>query len=161
ERAQGGKALDNLIGYAGVAFDQRAVHRGLTEPPQPGAELLAAAAGLLSGARMRMDQVQPELSQEQLPAEAGQLPSDLPGLLRYLARLALANLPATSCLLRTHRPSHSSGAHLTYCPKFAADDRTPPSASHHWRDAHRPPHHAGDLRSPAYRTGHTMPRYGQ
>jgi hypothetical protein len=51
---------------------------------------------------MRMDQVQPELSQEQLPAEAGQLPSRLPGFLRHLARLALADLPVMFCLFRAH-----------------------------------------------------------
>ena len=49
-----------------------------------------------------MDQVQLELSQEQLLAEAGQVPPGLPGFLRYLARLALADLLSMFCLLRAH-----------------------------------------------------------
>ena len=49
-----------------------------------------------------MDQVQPELSQEQLPAEAGQLPPGLPGFLRHPALVALADLRSMFCLIRAH-----------------------------------------------------------
>src|SRR5262249_2172419 len=38
-------------------------------------------------------------------AEAGLLPAGLPGLLRHLARLALADIPRLSRLLGTHRSS--------------------------------------------------------
>ena len=107
ERAHRSQSADHLIGYPGIALDQRAVHRGLAEFPQPGAELLAAAAGLLTGARVRMDQVQLEVTQEQLLTKARLIPSGLPGFLRYLTCLALAGLPVTFCLVRTHRPSDS------------------------------------------------------
>ena len=95
-------SLDHFIGYAGIALDQRAVHRGLAEFPQPSAELLAAAAGFLTRARMRMDQVQPEVTQEQLLTKARLIPPGLPGFLRYLTCLALADPSATFCLLRAH-----------------------------------------------------------
>ena len=51
-----------------------------------------------------MDQVQPEVTQEQLLTKARLIPPGLPGFLRYLTCLALAGLPATFCLLRTHGP---------------------------------------------------------
>ena len=57
-----------------------------------------------------MDKVQPEVTQEQLLTKAGQLPARLPGFLRYLACLALANPSATFYLLRTHgRPKYFAG----------------------------------------------------
>ena len=43
-----------------------------------------------------MDQVQPEVTQEQLLTKAGLIPPGLPGFLRYLTCLALADLPAFS-----------------------------------------------------------------
>ncbi len=60
-----------------------------------------------------MDQVQLEATQEQLLTEAGLKPPGLPGFLRYLACLTLADPPATFGLVRTHSSSYSSGAHLT------------------------------------------------
>ena len=54
-----------------------------------------------------MDQVQPEVTQEQLLTKAGLIPSGLPGFLCYLTCLALVDLPTTFCLVRTHRPSDS------------------------------------------------------
>ena len=50
-----------------------------------------------------MDQVQPEVPQEQLLAEAGLIPLGLPGFLRYLTCLAPAGR-ATFCLVRTSSP---------------------------------------------------------
>ena len=56
---------------------------------------------------MRMDKIQPEITQEQLLAEAGLIPPGLPGFLRYLTCLALADLPPRSawCVLITRPDS--------------------------------------------------------
>jgi hypothetical protein len=91
ERSNGGQASNDLIGYQGIALDERATHRGLTELLQPGAEFLSAAR-LLSRPRMRVDQIQPEVTEEYQLAEAGLMPPDLPGFLCYLACLALADM---------------------------------------------------------------------
>jgi hypothetical protein len=45
---------------------------------------------------MRVDQAQLEITQVKLLAEAGLLPAGLPGFLRHLARLALADIPGMS-----------------------------------------------------------------
>src|SRR5205807_153467 len=81
--------------------------------------------------RVGMDQVQPEITEEQLLAEARPLPPGLPCLLRHPARLALADLPAPSCLLpcllfclvRTH-PHIQSTMYSPVIPaqKSAGDD---------------------------------------
>ncbi len=111
ERARRGQSFDHLIRDLGIPLDDGAVDRRLTELPQPGTELLAAAGGFLAGTGMRVDQVQLEVTEIQLLAEAGLLPAGLPGFLRYLACLALADIPDTSCLVRTHWPSRSLDAH--------------------------------------------------
>jgi hypothetical protein len=64
KRPDGRQALDHVIGDERVALDERSVHRRLAELPQPGAELLAAPGRFLTGARMWMDQVQPEIPEE-------------------------------------------------------------------------------------------------
>ena len=68
--------------------------------------------------RMRVDQVELEVAQEQLLAEAGLLPPGLPGFLRHLPCLALADVPGLSCLLGTHRTSHFLRWPIPrYCPE--------------------------------------------
>src|SRR5215469_16119497 len=130
ERPRRGQSLDHLIGDPGIPLDDGAVDRSLTELPQPGAELLAAAGGFLAGTGMRIDQAQLEVAQVQLLAEAGLLPVGLPGFLCYLARLLLADIPDTSCLVRTHSPFRSLDAHpqilpgsyprvTRYCPRLS------------------------------------------
>ena len=94
ERSDARQSLDHLIGNPGFAFNQRAVHRRFAEVAQPGAELLAALSGLVPLARVRVDQAELEVAEEELSAEAGQRPLGLPGLLRDLAGLSLADLRA-------------------------------------------------------------------
>ena len=75
KRPEAGKPLDHLIRDPGIPFNEGAVHLGLAELPHPRAELLAAAHRRLVGPGMRVDQVQPEVTQVQLLAEAGLLPA--------------------------------------------------------------------------------------
>jgi hypothetical protein len=51
---------------------------------------------------MRVDQVELEVTEEELLAEAGLPPPGLPGFLRRLARFALIDIPDPICLLRAH-----------------------------------------------------------
>src|SRR5262249_58004655 len=73
----------------------------------------ASPHGLLIWLGVRVDQVQLEITQVQLLAEAGLLPVGLPGFLGYLPRLALADIPGLPCLLGTHRSSISLAGHPT------------------------------------------------
>jgi hypothetical protein len=95
ERTDCRQSLDGFIGDPGFPLDQGAAHRDVAEVPQPGTELLAAAGGLLGGTRMRADQAELEVAEEELPAEAGQRPLRLPGLLGDLTGLRLGDLDAS------------------------------------------------------------------
>ena len=92
EGADRGQSLDGLVRELPVPFDERGVDIGLAELAHPLAELLAAFARLIVGHRMRMDQAQLEIAEEELLAEAGQRPATLPCLLGHLAGLGLADL---------------------------------------------------------------------
>jgi NAD(P)-dependent dehydrogenase (short-subunit alcohol dehydrogenase family) len=59
---------------------------------------------------MRMDQVQPEIPEEKLLAEAGLTPPGLPGFLCRSPRFSLADMPHPVRLRSTHAQSLSVGA---------------------------------------------------
>ena len=112
ERAQSGQALDGFVRDAGFALDERAVDVRLGELEHPGAEFLAALAGLLGRPRVRVDEVKLEIAEEELLAEARLAPVLLPGLLGHLPGLALVNvchrgLPRPACPVATQVTSRS------------------------------------------------------
>ena len=92
ERAKGLQAIEDLGGDPRVALDLQRVDLGLEELAQPAQERLAAARGGLVQSGLRMDEVDPQRAQEQLPAEARQLPLRLARLLGDATRLPLAYL---------------------------------------------------------------------
>ena len=68
------EALDHLVGDLRVALDLERVDLGLQELAQPRQETLALLDRLRVEPRLRMDQVQTEVAEEQLLAEARELP---------------------------------------------------------------------------------------
>src|SRR5207248_3222162 len=58
----------------------------------PGAELLAPLAGLVGGPRVRVDEAELEVAEEELLAEARQAPGLLPGLFGHHSCLALVDV---------------------------------------------------------------------
>ena len=73
-RADALEALDDLVGDLGVALDLQRVDLVLEELAQRGEETLALLGRLGVEPRLRVDQVEPEVAEEQLLAEARQLP---------------------------------------------------------------------------------------
>ena len=92
EGADRGQSLDGLVRELPFPFDERGVDIGLAELAHSLAELLAALGRFIVGHRMRMDQVELEIAEEELLTEAGQRPASLPCLLGHLAGLGLADL---------------------------------------------------------------------
>jgi ribosomal protein S16 len=72
-----------------LALDAQRIDLGLEEGAQPGEEALALLHRLRVQARLGVDQVEAEAPEEQLLAEARQLPLALAGLLGDLPGLAL------------------------------------------------------------------------
>ena len=92
ERAERLQAIEDLGGDPRVALDLQRVDLGLEELAQLAQEGRAPARGGLVESGLRMDEVDPQRAQEQLPAEARQLPLRLARLLGDATRLALAYL---------------------------------------------------------------------
>jgi hypothetical protein len=92
ERAELLQAIEDLGGDPRVALDLQRVDLSLEELAQPAQERLALAREGLVQSGLRMDEVDPQRAQEQLPAEARQLPLRLARLLGDATRLALAYL---------------------------------------------------------------------
>ena len=92
ERADLGERLEGLVGDARLPLDARDVDRlaGATRAPRGTAR--RARGGSASGARVRMDQRQVELSQVEAPGEARLPPVLLARRLGDGARLLLADL---------------------------------------------------------------------
>ncbi|MGX1367066.1 hypothetical protein RKD19_002425 [Streptomyces canus] len=92
--AEGAEFLEaghDVVGDAGLAFDEGSVDLGLAEVAEPGQERLAAAGVLLGGHGVGVDEVEPEPAEEQFLGEAGLAPVLLAGGLRHLAGLALGD----------------------------------------------------------------------
>ncbi len=91
-RADPLEALDDLVRDLRVTLDLQRVDLGLEEVPQRGEETLALLHGLGVEPRLRMDQVEPEVAEEQLLAEARQRPVLLSGGLGDLPCFAFAHV---------------------------------------------------------------------
>lgn len=83
--------VDDVVGDAGLAFDEGSVDLRLAEVAESREELLAAPGVLLGGHRVGVDEVEPEASEEEFLGETGLAPVLLPGGLRHLAGLALGD----------------------------------------------------------------------
>src|SRR5450755_981426 len=66
--------VDHVVGDLRVTLDLERIHLGLEEPAQSPEETLALFDHLRVQPRLRMDQIEPEVTQEQLLAETRQLP---------------------------------------------------------------------------------------
>jgi hypothetical protein len=107
ERAQLAQAPHDFVGDLGVALDLQRVDRLAEERLQPRQEGLALAPLLLGRARVGMDQVEPQPTEEQLLAEARLLPVLLA---RRLGDLAGVLLRMCLCV-----PAHRT-ASVAGCP---------------------------------------------
>ena len=83
------QAADHVVGDLAVALDHQRVDAGAQELLEPRQELLAALPRLGRGTGMGMDEVEPEATEEELLAEAGEGPLRLACRLGNLSRLSL------------------------------------------------------------------------
>jgi len=89
ERAEALEALYHMVGNPRVTLDLEWIDLGLQELAQGGQEALALLDGRWIELRLRMDQVQTEVAEEQLLAEARELPLRFARRLGDLASLSL------------------------------------------------------------------------
>ena len=82
----------DLVGDLRVALDLQRIDLVLEEFTQRGEETLALLGGLGVEPRLGVDQVEPEVAEEELFAEARELPFLLPGGFRDLPCLAFADV---------------------------------------------------------------------
>jgi len=92
ERAELLEPVDHLGRDARLSLDAQRVDVLDEEGAQALEEGLALLDGRGIGGRLRMDQVEAEVAEEELLAEARELPVLLPSLLGHLARLALGDV---------------------------------------------------------------------
>ena len=97
ERAELLEPVDHGVGDAGVALDRQRVDVLDQERPQALEEPLAALDRLGVELRLGMDQVEPQAAEEEVLAEARQLPLALAGLLGDLTGFTFGDL-ASPCM---------------------------------------------------------------
>src|SRR5579884_3273597 len=89
QRPQLLQTVDDVLGDASLTLDLERVDLPLQKLPQRLQKPLPLLHRVGRNRRLGMDQVQPETTQEQLLAEAGQAPLTLTGILGNLTRFAL------------------------------------------------------------------------
>src|SRR5262249_24438172 len=119
------EALDDLVGDLRVALDLVRIYLIDEEFPQRGEEFLALFDRLGAELRLGMDQVKPEVAEEELLAEARQLPlllargfGDLPGL-------AFADVGRSHPLITPQLGRRIRRLHHTYAPVARRSHRFP------------------------------------
>jgi hypothetical protein len=115
ERAEVLQTLDHVLGQLGVALDLERIDVLREKRAQSLEEALALLLLRRVDARLRMDQVEAEVAEEELPAEARQGPLGLTRGFRDFSRIALGDVARHVVLLESLKGEGPARNKMPFC----------------------------------------------
>src|SRR5690606_21446933 len=112
EHADAGQRLDVLVRDAGLALDDGAVQFGFADGAQAIEERLGARGVVGRGARVRVDQIEPEPPEVELLGERRLVPPGLTGGFGDLTRLTFADVVGVGAVFQVRDGASPSSAYL-------------------------------------------------